>query len=90
MYRDVKREVESTQHRLLEELAWQLIGMLLGGYGGRVQEVWVRVRKPHVAVEGAVDFLGVEMTRTRREWEEDVRRIKSRRRPKDITQVTVE
>lgn len=55
-----------------------------------MDEVVVRIKKPQVAVEGVVDYLGIEMTRTRKEWEEERGRIHYRKRPKDITQVTVE
>ena len=90
VYGALKREVEGTQCRLLEEVAWQVMGSLMSGWDGRVEEALVRVKKPQVAVPGVIDFLGVELSRTRKEWEEDRRRIHSRKRPKDITQLTVE
>ena len=90
VYRDVKREVEGTQCRLLEEVAWHVVGVVMSGYGRRVEEVVVRVKKPHVTVEGKVDFLGVELTRSRKEWEEERSRTQPRKRPKDTNQVTLE
>ena len=90
VYGEVKREVEGTQCHLLEEVAWQIIGAVMGRWKGRVEEVQVRVKKPQVAVPGVVDFLGVELRRTRKEWEEERGRVHSRKRPKDITQLHVE
>ncbi len=34
----------------------------------RIDEVRVRVKKPHVAVAGVVDYLGVELVRTRADY----------------------
>ena len=90
LYGEVRKVVEGTQCRLLEEVAWQLVALVMGGYEGRVEEVVVSVKKPHVAVQGVVDYLGVELTRSRTQWEDDTRRIHSRKRHKDITQVALE
>ena len=90
VYEDVRRVVEGTKHRLLEQLCMEIISAVLAGHS-RVAAVTVAVKKPQVAVSGVVDFLGVEMSRTRAEWEEELRRIKKRiGKRKDVTQLGIE
>ena len=55
--------VESTSYRLLEALAEAIAHELLVGFP--VQEVGVRVRKPHAPIDGIFDYAGVEIWRRR-------------------------
>ena len=55
--------------QLLESLAGRIAAFALEDE--RVQSAWVRIRKPHVAVPGALDYLGIEITRTRDDDDED-------------------
>ena len=89
VYRAVKRVVETEQYALLEELGWHIIASVMADWPA-VDSVHVRVKKPHVAVEGAVEWLGVEMERSRAQWQAELSRVKQRKRKKDITQLSVE
>ena len=61
---DVTRQiVESTSFRLLEALAEAIAQELLVDFP--VQEVGVRVRKPHAPIDGIFDYAGVEIWRRR-------------------------
>lgn len=64
IYRDVKEIMEGPPYRLLESVGQAVCDKLLARHLA-VTRVRVRVGKPHVAVEGPVDLLGVEMTRNR-------------------------
>ena len=89
VYRSVRRVVESEQYTLLEEVSWHIIAAVMADWQ-RVERIAVRVKKPHVAVEGAVDYLGVEMERSRAQWQADLGTAKHRKRKKDITQLPIE
>ena len=89
VYRCIRRVVEVEQYGLLEELAWHCIAAVMADWPG-VERMSVRVKKPHVAVEGAVEYLGVEMERSRAQWQAEVSRVRQRKRRKDITQLQVE
>ncbi|GER44815.1 dihydroneopterin aldolase family protein [Striga asiatica] len=65
IYRQAIREiVEGTPHNLLESVAHTIASAVLSKYA-QVSAVRVQVGKPHVAVLGQVDYLGVEITRQR-------------------------
>lgn len=49
--------------KLLEYLAQRIANFCL--IDNRVQLAWVRLRKPHIALPGALDYIGVEITRSR-------------------------
>ena len=89
VYRVVRRVVEAEQFALLEELSWHIIAEVMAEWTA-VERMSVRVKKPHVAVEGAVDWLGVEMERSRAQWQAERRHVKQRKRKKDITQLNIE
>ena len=68
--RAIKAEVEGPPRRLVETVAERVAAAILAGNGG-VRRVRVAVHKPHVAVEGVVQHLGVEITRMRRDADAD-------------------
>ena len=59
----VRQIVESTRYRLIEALAEAIAHELLFDFPA--DAVTVRVRKPRVAIEGRLDYAGVEITRQR-------------------------
>ncbi len=63
IYREAKRVIEGQRAALLEHLAAQIGDFAL--QDARVVAARVRIKKPHVAVGGVVDFLGVEIERRR-------------------------
>ncbi|XP_073272141.1 dihydroneopterin aldolase 1-like isoform X2 [Primulina huaijiensis] len=64
IYRIVKEIVEGTPRNLVEYVA-ELIACTTLGKFPRISAVRVQVGKPHVAVIGPVDYLGVEIIRYR-------------------------
>jgi len=69
---DAAREVmEGEPAQLLESLAQRIADFAL--LDERVLSVWVRIRKPHVALPGPLESLGVEITRERQDLEPDDR-----------------
>ncbi|KAK9835148.1 hypothetical protein WJX81_001104 [Elliptochloris bilobata] len=65
VYRHIKEIVEGPPHRLLEAVAEQIASGILQG-NARVTGVHISVAKPHVAVGGVVESLGVEVRRWRK------------------------
>ena len=63
VYNRAKEIIEGPSAFLLEHLAAQIGDFALAD--PRVQKARVRIRKPHVAVPGALDYLGVEIERSR-------------------------
>ncbi|GFP89908.1 dihydroneopterin aldolase 1 [Phtheirospermum japonicum] len=64
IYSIVKEVVEGAPHNLLESVAQQIASAVLSKYT-QVSAVRIQVGKPHVAVLGQVDYLGVEIVRHR-------------------------
>ncbi|KAM7258695.1 hypothetical protein ACFE04_014436 [Oxalis oulophora] len=64
IYRIVKEVVEGPPRNLLESVA-QLIASTTLAKHPQVSAIRVKVGKPHVAVVGPVDYLGVEILRYR-------------------------
>ncbi|KAK3011887.1 hypothetical protein RJ639_012913 [Escallonia herrerae] len=64
IYRIVREVVEGPPQNLLESLA-QLIASTTLAKCLQISAVRVKVGKPHVAVQGPVDYLGVEIIRYR-------------------------
>ena len=89
VYGCVRQVVQAEQYALLEEVAWHIIAAVLTEWPA-VLSVSARVKKPHVAVEGVVEYLGVEMERSRAQWQAELGRVKQRRRKKDVTQLPIE
>ncbi|CAN1277747.1 Dihydroneopterin aldolase 1 [Linum perenne] len=66
IYRIVKEIVEGQPQNLLETVA-QGIAMTTLTKHSRISAVRVKVGKPHVAVHGPLDYLGVEILRRRKD-----------------------
>ena len=69
IYNHAREVMEGESAKLLEHLAQRIADFAL--IDNRVVSAWVRVRKPHIALPGALDFIGIEITRTRDEMESD-------------------
>jgi dihydroneopterin aldolase len=63
-YSHIRKIVEGEPVQLLEALAARIVARLFAA-DARVGAITVRVQKPHVAVGGPVEYLGVEISRTR-------------------------
>ncbi|XP_054803443.1 dihydroneopterin aldolase 1-like isoform X2 [Prosopis cineraria] len=64
IYRIAKEVMEGPPHNLLESAAEQIATNILTKIP-QISAVCVKVGKPHVAVQGPVDYLGVEIFRRR-------------------------
>ncbi|KAL3131164.1 hypothetical protein ABBQ38_000469 [Trebouxia sp. C0009 RCD-2024] len=64
VYRHIKTVMEGQPHKLLESVAERLASEILNDYH-QVQGLHVHIKKPHVAVTGVVESLGIEITRYR-------------------------
>lgn len=68
IYNHAREVIEGEPAKLLEHLAQRIADFAL--IDERVVSAWVRLRKPHIALPGALDFIGIEITRTRDDIEE--------------------
>ena len=66
--RIAKGVVEGLSHNLLESVAQSIANSTLVKFP-QISAIRVKVGKPHVAVQGVVDYLGVEILRYRKAWE---------------------
>ena len=57
-------EARRLASKLIESVAEHIAAKILRRWGGQVLSVQVTVKKPHVAVGGIVDYLGVQICRT--------------------------
>ncbi|ERN06702.1 hypothetical protein AMTRI_Chr01g112340 [Amborella trichopoda] len=64
IYRLVKGIVEGPSHNLLESVANTIACSILTAYPP-ITALHVKLGKPHVAVQGTIDYLGVEIYRNR-------------------------
>ncbi|XP_050226710.1 dihydroneopterin aldolase 2-like [Mercurialis annua] len=64
IYRIVKEFVEGTPCNLLESVAQRIASTTLTKFP-QISAVRVKVGKPHVAVQGQLDYLGIEIFRRR-------------------------
>ncbi|KAK8546227.1 hypothetical protein V6N13_067452 [Hibiscus sabdariffa] len=64
IYRIVKEVVEGQSQNLLESVAQMIVSKIFTDHS-QVSAVRVKVGKPHVAVPGSLDYLGVEFIRYR-------------------------
>lgn len=69
VYNAAREIIEGESVQLLEGLAERIALFALGD--DKVHSAWVRIRKPHVALPGALDYLGVEVTRSRDDDEDE-------------------
>ncbi|KAF8408212.1 hypothetical protein HHK36_007357 [Tetracentron sinense] len=65
IYRIVKEVLEGPPQNLLESMAHLIASTTLSKFT-QISAVRVKVGKPHVAVHGPVDYLGIEILRHRR------------------------
>nr|CAB3457880.1 unnamed protein product [Digitaria exilis] len=66
IYRIVKDVVEGPSRNLLESVAHQIASATLLKFP-QISAVRVEVKKPHVAIQGIIDYLGVEIVRYRKD-----------------------
>jgi dihydroneopterin aldolase len=66
VYTDIKSIVEGKPHLLIESVAETMADKILNSYKS-VEDVRIRVEKPHVAVEGVVESLGIEIYRRQKQ-----------------------
>lgn len=64
VYRHIKTVMEGRPHNLLESVADRLANEIMNDYH-QVQGLQLHLKKPHVAVTGVVESLGIEITRYR-------------------------
>ncbi|KAF8019739.1 hypothetical protein BT93_G0439 [Corymbia citriodora subsp. variegata] len=70
IYRIVKEVVEGPPKNLLEAVAEHITSTTLAKFP-QITAVRVKVGKPHVAVPGPVDYLGIEIVRYRSSFKSD-------------------
>jgi 7,8-dihydroneopterin aldolase/epimerase/oxygenase len=69
LYNAAREVMEGEPAQLLESLAQRIADFCLRD--DKVQSAWVRIRKPYVAIPGTIDYLGVEITRARDEYDDE-------------------
>jgi dihydroneopterin aldolase len=67
VFDSIKQIVEARTDILIETVANTIARTLLARYAA-IAELLIRVKKPHVAVNGVVDYLGIEIVRTRADY----------------------
>ncbi|XP_074294985.1 dihydroneopterin aldolase 2-like [Silene latifolia] len=67
IYSIVKQVVEGSPQTLLESVTHKIASATFTTFP-RIAAVRIKLGKPHVAVEGPVDYLGVEIFRTRKDF----------------------
>jgi dihydroneopterin aldolase len=65
IYNHAREVLEGEPAKLLEHLAQRIADFCL--IDNRVVSAWVRLRKPQIALPGVLDYIGVEITRSRDE-----------------------
>ncbi|CAL8467909.1 g7447 [Coccomyxa elongata] len=69
VYKDIKLIMEGKPHKLLESVAEDIAGTVLQDYDN-VLGIKIKIQKPHVAIEGVVKYLGVEIERYRHDHDD--------------------
>ncbi|GAQ85018.1 dihydroneopterin aldolase [Klebsormidium nitens] len=64
VYQDVRDIVEGPPRLLLETVAQSIADVILGRYS-KVDDLTITVKKPHVAIHGTCEYLGIRIHRTR-------------------------
>lgn len=64
VYQDIKTIVEGKPYQLIETVAEKIAEQILHHYV-TVDTVVVTVKKPHVALAGVVEYLGIQVQRAR-------------------------
>ncbi|KAH9627419.1 hypothetical protein KSS87_012069, partial [Heliosperma pusillum] len=67
IYSIVKQAVEGTPQNLLESVTHKIASATFAMFP-QIAAVRIKLGKPHVAVEGPVDYLGVEIFRTQKDF----------------------
>ncbi|KAK9727072.1 hypothetical protein RND81_05G256400 [Saponaria officinalis] len=67
IYGIAKKVVEGAPQNLLESVAHNIASATFATFP-RISAVRVKLGKPHVAIEGPVDYLGVEVYRTKEDF----------------------
>ena len=70
LYNHARDVIEGPSVQLLEVLAQRIADFAL--QDERVDSAWIRISKPHIALPGALEFLGVEITRGREDAQDAV------------------
>ena len=65
IYADLKEIMENKTFHLLENCANTILNHLLEKYE-KIQTVKVKIRKPSVPIKGILDYVGVEMERSKK------------------------
>ena len=68
IYNAARDVIEGESAQLLESLAQRIADFAL--QDERVVSAWVRIRKPHIALPGALDYIGIEITRGREDFDD--------------------
>jgi dihydroneopterin aldolase len=63
VYHDIRAIVEGPPCKLIETVATRIADRILDGYG--VTQVRVRIRKPDVPIPARLEYVGIEIERTR-------------------------
>jgi dihydroneopterin aldolase len=69
IYNAAREVLEGEPAKLLEHLAQRIADFAL--LDERVLSAWVRIKKPHIALPGTLDYIGVEITRSRDDASDD-------------------
>ena len=64
LVKDITGVVCGERHDLIEAVGESVVSLILSKYP-RIQQVKILVKKPHIALEGVLDYVGVELTRRR-------------------------
>lgn len=69
VYKDIKLIMEGKPHKLLESVAEDIAGTVLQDYE-QVLGIKIKIQKPHIAIQGVVKYLGVEIERYRHDHDD--------------------
>lgn len=81
VYARAQHVVESESYNLIERVAWRLMSEMFRTFP--VRAVRVTVSKPEAPIGGLNQAVEVELSRTRKQWEETIRAAQSRKKPAD-------
>jgi dihydroneopterin aldolase len=64
LVKDIKSVMCGKSQDLLEAVGQSVASLLIQNYP-RIMQVKILIKKPHIAIEGVLDYVGVELTRRR-------------------------
>ncbi len=67
VYQIVERVTTGNVYKLIEKLASEIAKTLLFSFD--IDKIWVRIKKPEAPIDGHYDFVGVEISRKRSDYE---------------------